>query len=102
MISRRIDWCAANRFLVFTAVALLTFGGLWSIQHVPLDALPDISDVQVIVHTPWPGQPPNVIEDQVTYPIVSNLLAAPHVKAVRAQKIGRASCRERVKTAVGG
>ena len=85
MISRLIDWCAANRFLVFTAVALMTIGGLWSIQHVPLDALPDISDVQVIVHTPWPGQPPNVIEDQVTYPIVSNLLAAPHVKAVRAQ-----------------
>src|SRR5437899_2125026 len=85
MISRVIDWCAANRFLVFTAVALLTIGGLWSIQQVPLDALPDISDVQVIVHTPWPGQPPNVIEDQVTYPIVSNLLAAPHVKAVRAQ-----------------
>src|SRR5437868_11402991 len=85
MISRLIDWCAANRFLVFTAVALMTIGGLWSIQHVPLDALPDISDVQVIVHTPWPGQPPSVIEDQVTYPIVSGLLAAPHVKAVRAQ-----------------
>lgn len=85
MISRLIDWCASNRFLVFTAVALLTIGGLWSIQHVPLDALPDISDVQVIVHTPWPGQPPDVIEDQVTYPIVSSLLAAPHVKAVRAQ-----------------
>ena len=87
MISRLIDWCTANRFLVFTAVALLTIGGLWSIQQVPLDALPDISDVQVIVHTPWPGQPPNVIEDQVTYPIVSNLLAAPHVKAVRAQSM---------------
>src|SRR5256714_5829773 len=85
MISRLIDWCAANRFLVFTAVALLTFAGIWSMQHVPLDALPDISDVQVIVHTPWPGQPPNLIEDQVTYPIVSSLLAAPHVKAVRAQ-----------------
>jgi copper/silver efflux system protein len=85
MISRLIDWCAANRFMVFTCVAFLTFGGLWSIQRVPLDALPDISDVQVIVHTPWAGQPPNVIEDQVTYPIVSTLLAAPHVKAVRAQ-----------------
>jgi len=85
MISRLIDWCTTNRFLVFTAVALLTLGGLWSMQHVPLDALPDISDVQVIVHTPWPGQPPDVIEDQVTYPIVSSLLAAPHVKAVRAQ-----------------
>jgi copper/silver efflux system protein len=85
MISRVIDWCADNRFLVFTAVILVVAGGLWSIQHVPLDALPDISDVQVIVHTPWPGQPPNVIEDQVTYPIVTSLLAAPRVKAVRAQ-----------------
>src|SRR5213595_2342333 len=85
MISRLIDWCAANRFLVFTAVALLTIGGLWSIQQVPLDALPDISDVQVIIHSPWNGRPPNVIEDQVTYPIVTTLLAAPHVKAVRAQ-----------------
>src|SRR5438552_148913 len=85
MIPRLIDWCAGNRFLVFTSVALLTIGGLWSIQHVPLDALPDISDVQVIVHTTWAGQPPSLIEDQVTYPIVSSLLAAPHVKAVRAQ-----------------
>ena len=52
---------------------------------MPLDALPDISDVQVIIHTEWAGEPPNVIEDQVTYPIVTSLLAAPHVKAVRAQ-----------------
>ena len=52
---------------------------------MPLDALPDISDVQVIIHTEWAGEPPNVIEDQVTYPIVSALLAAPQVKAVRAQ-----------------
>src|SRR6266850_1954837 len=85
MISRLIDWCADNRFLVFTAIILVVVGGLWSVQHVPLDALPDISDVQVIVHTSWPGQPPNVIEDQVTYPIVTVLLAAPKVKAVRAQ-----------------
>src|SRR5437763_3281490 len=85
MISRLIDWCAANRFLVFTAVILVVAGGLWSIQHVPLDALPDISDVQVIVHTAWAGEPPSVIEDQVTYPIVTSLLAAPRVKAVRAQ-----------------
>src|SRR5438270_2979623 len=85
MISRLIDWCAVNRFLVFAAVILLIVGGLWSVQHVPLDALPDISDVQVIVHTTWAGQPPSLIEDQVTYPIVSSMLAAPHVKAVRAQ-----------------
>jgi copper/silver efflux system protein len=85
MISRVIDWCAQNRFLVFVGVLFLVLAGIWSLQRVPLDALPDISDVQVIVHTAWPGQPPNVIEDQVTYPIVTTLLSAPHVKAVRAQ-----------------
>ncbi len=85
MISRIIDWCSGNRFLVFTGVLLATLTGIWSLKHVPLDALPDISDIQVIVHTNWQGEPPNVIEDQVTYPIVTALLAAPHVKAVRAQ-----------------
>ena len=85
MISRVIDWCANNRFLVFTGTLLLVLAGIWSLKSIPLDALPDISDVQVIVHVPWEGQPPNIIEDQVTYPIVTTLLAAPHVKAVRAQ-----------------
>ena len=85
MLSRIIDLCARNRFLVFTGVLMLTLAGIWSLRHVPLDALPDISDVQVIVHTSWTGQPPDIIEDQVTYPIVTSLLAAPHVKAVRAQ-----------------
>jgi Cu(I)/Ag(I) efflux system membrane protein CusA/SilA len=85
MISRVIDWCANNRFLVFTGTFLLVLAGIWSLRHIPLDALPDISDVQVIVHVPWEGEPPNIIEDQVTYPIVTTLLAAPHVKAVRAQ-----------------
>src|SRR3989441_77573 len=85
MISRIIEWCAHNRFLVFTGVLLLTLAGIWSMGHIPLDALPDISDVQVIIHTNWEGEPPNIIEDQVTSPIVTALLAAPHVKAVRAQ-----------------
>src|SRR6516162_9567041 len=85
MISRVIDWCAKNRFLVFTGTILLVLAGIWSLRNIPLDALPDISDVQVIVHVPWEGEPPNIIEDQVTYPIVTTLLAAPHVKAVRAQ-----------------
>src|SRR5438270_3987224 len=85
MLSRFIEACARNRFLVFTGVLLLTLAGIWSLNHIPLDALPDISDVQVIVHTAWNGQPPDVIEDQVTYAIVTSLLAAPHVKAVRAQ-----------------
>jgi len=85
MIERTIDWCNDNRFLVFIAVAALVFGGIWSLDRIPLDALPDISDVQVIIHTQWMGQPPNLIEDQVSYPIVTAMLAAPHVKAVRAQ-----------------
>lgn len=85
MISRIIEWCARNRFLVFTGTLLLVMAGIWSIGHIPLDALPDISDVQVIIHTNWEGEPPNIIEDQVSYPIVTALLAAPNVKAVRAQ-----------------
>ena len=85
MISRVIEWCAKNRFLVFTCVLLLVIAGIWSLRQVPLDALPDISDTQVILHTRWEGEPPNIIEDQVTYPIVTALLAAPRVKAVRAQ-----------------
>lgn len=87
MLSRIIEVCARNRFLVFTGVLLLTLAGIWSLQHVPLDALPDISDVQVIVHTRWAGEPPDLIEDQVTYPIVTAMLSAPHVKAVRAQSM---------------
>jgi Cu(I)/Ag(I) efflux system membrane protein CusA/SilA len=85
MISRTIEWCSRNPFIVFTAAILLTVAGFWSLKHVPLDALPDISDVQVIIHTEWAGEPPNVIEDQVSYPIVSALLSAPQVKSVRAQ-----------------
>lgn len=85
MISRWIDACARNRFLVFTGTFLLVLAGIWALRRIPLDALPDISDVEVIIHTPWAGQPPNLIEDQVTYPIVTSLLAAPQVKAVRAQ-----------------
>jgi len=87
MISRIIETCSHNRFLVFTAVLFLTLAGIWSVEHIPVDALPDISDVQVIIHTTWSGEPPDVIEDQVTYPIVTSMLAAPHVKAVRAQSM---------------
>jgi copper/silver efflux system protein len=85
MISRIIEWCTRNPFLVLTGVVFLVVAGVWCLRHTPLDALPDISDVQVVIHTEWAGEPPDVIEDQVTYPIVTALLAAPHVKAVRAQ-----------------
>ena len=85
MIPRVIEWCAQNRFLVFTGVLFLTVAGFWCIPLVSLDALPDISDVEVIIHTRWEGEPPSLLEDQVTYPIVTSLLAAPRVKGVRAQ-----------------
>jgi copper/silver efflux system protein len=85
MLPRWIDWCARNRFLVCTGTLMLVLAGIWSLRQISLDALPDISDVEVIVHTEWTGEPPTIIEDQVTYPIVTSLLAAPHVKAVRAQ-----------------
>ena len=85
MINRTIAWCARNPFLVFICATLLVVAGAWCAFRAPLDALPDISDVQVIVHTGWAGEPPNVIEDQITYPIVSAMLSAPKVKNVRAQ-----------------
>lgn len=83
MISRIIDWCAGNRFLVFTGTAVLTLWGVWAMTRTPLDAVPDISDVQVIVSTEWMGRSPDLIEDQVTYPLVTALLSTPRVRTVR-------------------
>ena len=83
MIEKIIGSCAQNRFLVFAAMLLLSLGGVYSLKNIPLDAVPDISDVQVIVYTPWEGRSPDLIEDQVTYPIVTSLISAPQVKTVR-------------------
>jgi Cu(I)/Ag(I) efflux system membrane protein CusA/SilA len=83
MIARVIDWCAGNRFLVFTGTIVLTLCGIWAMTATPLDAVPDISDVQVIVSTEWMGRSPDIIEDQITYPIVTALLSAPRVRTVR-------------------
>jgi Cu(I)/Ag(I) efflux system membrane protein CusA/SilA len=83
MIERLIDWCARNRFLVFTGMFVVTFWGIWAMRSIPLDAVPDISDVQVIVSTEWMGRSPDLIEDQVTYPIVSALISTPGVSSVR-------------------
>src|SRR5579875_1348187 len=85
MIAGTIDWCNNNRFLVASFLVSVVLAGVWSLDRIPLDALPDISDVEVIIHTQWMGEPPDIIEDQVTYPIATTMLAAPHVKAVRAQ-----------------
>ena len=83
MIERIIEWCAHNRFLVFTGTLVLTLWGVWAVTVTPLDAVPDISDVQVIVSTEWAGRSPDLIEDQITYPIVTALLSAPRVRTVR-------------------
>ena len=83
MIEKLIAGCVRNRFLTLFFVAAIFGAGFWAMRHIPLDALPDLSDVQVIVYTNWEGQNPNLIEDQVTYPIVSALISAPKVKTVR-------------------
>src|SRR5258707_3853540 len=83
MINRMIDFCARNRGLIVVLTFCLTLYGLWSLRHIPLDAIPDLSDPQVIIYTEWPGRSPNLIEDQITFPIISAMLAAPHVSVVR-------------------
>ncbi|RDZ28550.1 efflux RND transporter permease subunit [Lysobacter silvisoli] len=83
MIARLIQTCIANRVLVLMAAVLLAIAGLWSVRHTPLDALPDLSDTQVIIRTQWPGQTPRIVEDQVTYPLATTMLSVPGVKAVR-------------------
>ena len=88
MIERLIAYCARNQFLVFLLVAFVIGWGVWAILHVPLDAIPDLSDVQVIILTKWPGRSPDLVEDQITYPVVTSLLGAPRVKVVRGQLAG--------------
>jgi len=83
MLAKIIDLSARNKFLVFLVVVFLAAWGIWAVFHTPLDAIPDLSDVQVIVFTEWQGRSPDLVEDQITYPIVSSLLSAPKVRAVR-------------------
>ena len=83
MIEKIIEGSAKNKFLVFLMVIFLSAWGLWALKNTPLDAIPDLSDVQVIVYTPWMGRNPTIIEDQVTYPIVTTMVSAPRVKSVR-------------------
>ncbi len=83
MIEKTIEYFSRNRFVVFLIVGFLTVWGIWALKRVPLDAIPDLSDVQVIVFTEWPGRSPDLVEDQITYPIVTTLLSAPKVTVVR-------------------
>ncbi|MEI4951851.1 CusA/CzcA family heavy metal efflux RND transporter, partial [Aeromonas caviae] len=83
MIPSIIRWSIGNRFLVLLLTLMLTAWGLWSVKQTPVDALPDLSDVQVIIKTAYPGQAPQVVEDQVTYPLTTAMLAVPGATTVR-------------------
>ncbi|EJM62846.1 efflux RND transporter permease subunit [Pseudomonas sp. GM48] len=83
MIAALIRWSVANRFLVLLATLFVTAWGIWSVQSTPIDALPDLSDVQVIIRTPYPGQAPQIVENQVTYPLATTMLSVPGAKTVR-------------------
>ncbi len=83
MIAKLIRWSVANRFLVLLATAMLTAWGVWGVRSTPVDALPDLSDVQVIIRTNYPGQAPQIVENQVTYPLATTMLSVPGAKTVR-------------------
>lgn len=83
MIEKIIEYSARNRFIIILIIFFLTVWGLWALKNTPLDAIPDLSDTQVIVFTDWPGRSPDLVEDQITYPITTMLLAAPKVNVVR-------------------
>ncbi|MBC2729309.1 efflux RND transporter permease subunit [Thiobacillus sp.] len=83
MIARLIKWSVANRFLVLLATLFTVAWGVWSVKTTPIDALPDLSDVQVIIRTTYPGQAPQIVENQVTYPLATTMLSVPGAKTVR-------------------
>ena len=83
MLANIIEWSGRNRFLVLLATLFITVAGIYAVLRTPIDALPDLSDVQVIVYTEYPGQAPQVVEDQVTYPLTTAMLSVPKSKVVR-------------------
>jgi len=83
MLQRIIDFSLRNKFIVMLTTAVLVLGGIYAVKNIPLDAIPDLSDTQVIIYTPWEGQAPNIVEDQVTYPITTKMLSVPRAKVVR-------------------
>lgn len=83
MIAKIIDWSLTNRFLVLLMTAVLLVGGIFALKNTPLDAIPDLSDVQVIIKTTYPGQSPRVVEDQITYPLTTAMLSVPGAVTVR-------------------
>src|SRR5258705_4411267 len=83
MIAHLIRWSIANRFLVLLATLMVSAWGVWAMLKTPLDAIPDLSDVQVVIRTSYPGQAPKIVEDQVTYPLTTTMLSVPGAKNVR-------------------
>src|SRR5262245_14216614 len=83
MIDKIIEYSASHRFIILFLVFFAVAGGIWSMYKIPLDAIPDLSDPQVIIYTEWTGRSPNLVEDQITYPLISSMLAAPGVNMVR-------------------
>src|SRR5674476_1319788 len=83
MLSKIIEWSGRNRFLVLLATLFIVLWGVFAVLRTPIDALPDLSDVQVIVYTEYPGQAPQVVEEQVTYPLTTSMLSVPKSKVVR-------------------
>jgi Cu(I)/Ag(I) efflux system membrane protein CusA/SilA len=83
MLKRLIDFSLENKFLVLAATVALVLGGVYALKQIPLDAIPDLSDTQVIIYTEWPGQAPQIVQDQVTYPITTKMLSVPAAKVVR-------------------
>ena len=83
MLKAIIDFSLRNRFLVVAATAAVILGGVYALQNIPLDAIPDLSDTQVIIYTEWPGQAPQLVQDQVSYPITTKMLSVPGATAVR-------------------
>lgn len=83
MLEKTIEWSVNNRLLVIIGIVFIIFAGFYAIKNTPVDAIPDLSDVQVIIYTEYPGQGPNVVEDQVTYPLTTAMLSVPYAKVVR-------------------
>ena len=95
MVRSLIEFCARNKTVVILATIFACLGAWYSLHSVPLDAIPDLSDVQVILWTEWMGRSPDLVEDQVTYPIVTSLLAAPKVTAVSGMMLPSVRCQPR-------
>ena len=91
MLNRIIEWSVRNVFIVLLGTFFVVAAGVYSVLTTPVDAIPDLSDVQVIVYTEYPGQAPQVIEDQVTYPLTTAMLAVPKSKVVRGLSVFGAS-----------